>query len=320
MLDGLGIDEVQARLYHALVRLGDGDVDELVHHSTLTPEAVRAGLAALESAGLVTRRGDRVVAFRPELAIEAAVAEREAQLARARTAGQLLAQEYRADQPPRASGDVVEIIEGREAIVARHQQLQRQAQTEIITFESPPYLSDVTQLNDAEVSQLRRGISVRGVYASACLTYPGRVDSLRQEVAAGEQARVLPEVPLKMSVVDRKAALVPLTMDAEGFEHALVLGPCTLLDALVGLFDALWSRGVPLDKALAGDVVSEPSWPQVDRDVLMLLTSGATDDAIARQLQVSVRTVRRRIATLMTALDARTRFQAGVQAQRRGLL
>lgn len=123
MLDGLGIDEVQARLYHALVRLGDGDVDELVHHSTLTPEAVRAGLAALESAGLVTRRGDRVVAFRPELAIEAAVAEREAQLARARTAGQLLAQEYRADQPPRASGDVVEIIEGREAIVARHQQL-----------------------------------------------------------------------------------------------------------------------------------------------------------------------------------------------------
>lgn len=131
---------------------------------------------------------------------------------------------------------------------------------------------------------------------------------------------MLPEVPLKMSVVDRKAALVPLTMDAEGFEHALVLGPCTLLDALVGLFDALWSRGVPLDKALAGDVVSEPSWPQVDRDVLMLLTSGATDDAIARQLQVSVRTVRRRIATLMTALDARTRFQAGVQAQRRGLL
>jgi sugar-specific transcriptional regulator TrmB/DNA-binding CsgD family transcriptional regulator len=320
VLEGLGIDGVAARLYHALIRLGEGDQAELAQRSALTAAQVQAGLASLEAVGLVTQRDDRVIAFRPELAIEAAVAEREGRLARARTAGQLLANEYRADQPPRVSGDVVEIIEGREAIVARHQQLQRQAQAEIITFESPPYLSDVTQLNHAELSRLDRGISVRGVYASASLTYPGRVESLRHEVAAGEEARVLPEVPLKMSVVDRTAALVPLTMDPDGFEHAIVLGPCTLLDALVGLFDVLWTRAIPLDRALAGEVVAEPAWGQVDRDVLVLLTSGATDDAIARQLQVSVRTVRRRIALLLTTLDARTRFQAGVQAQRRGLI
>ncbi len=225
MLEGLGIDGVAARLYHALIRLGEGDQAELAQRSALTAAQVQAGLASLEAVGLVTQRDDRVIAFRPEQAIEAAVAEREGRLARARTAGQLLANEYRADQPPRVSGDVVEIIEGREAIVARHQQLQRQAQAEIITFESPPYLSDVTQLNHAELS---------------------RLDSLRHEVAAGEEARVLPEVPLKMSVVDRTAALVPLTMDPDGFEHAIVLGPCTLLDALVGLFDVLWTRAIPL--------------------------------------------------------------------------
>lgn len=319
MLEGLGLGEREGRVYHALVRRGEGEVEELAEATGLEPTQVREAATALRRAGLATDHDDRLIAFRPELAIEAAVAAQESALAHARTAGQLLAQEYRADQPPRAAANIVEIVEGREAILARHQQLQQQAQVEITTFEAPPYVSDVAQLNDAELRQLGRGVPVRGVYASACLTYPGRLQSLRHEVAAGEQARVLPEVPLKMAVVDRKAALVPLTADPDGFDHALVLGPCSLLDALVGLFEALWTRAIPLDQVLAG-ANSPDEVRDIDIDVLVLLAAGATDDAIARQLQLSVRTVRRRVARLMIALDARTRFQAGLQAHRRGLV
>ena len=45
-----------------------------------------------------------------------------------------------------------------------------------------------------------------------------------------------------------------------------------------------------------------------------------TDEAIGRQLGVSDRTVRRRVAALLDGLDARTRFQAGVQTKARGWL
>ena len=42
------------------------------------------------------------------------------------------------------------------------------------------------------------------------------------------------------------------------------------------------------------------------------------DEQIARALGMSVRTVRRRVADLMDELGADSRFQAGVEAVRRG--
>lgn len=57
-----------------------------------------------------------------------------------------------------------------------------------------------------------------------------------------------------------------------------------------------------------------------ERALLGLLASGLKDEAIARQLGVHVHTARRRITALLARLGAGTRFQAGVQAGRRGWL
>jgi DNA-binding NarL/FixJ family response regulator len=56
------------------------------------------------------------------------------------------------------------------------------------------------------------------------------------------------------------------------------------------------------------------------RLILELLMLGTKDESIARQLGISLRTVRRRVAGLMDELGATTRFQAGLEAARRGLL
>jgi DNA-binding NarL/FixJ family response regulator len=57
-----------------------------------------------------------------------------------------------------------------------------------------------------------------------------------------------------------------------------------------------------------------------DRTILALMAAGATDATIARQTGISQRTVERRVRALMDQLGAGTRFQAGVQAARRGLI
>ncbi|WP_206442911.1 LuxR C-terminal-related transcriptional regulator, partial [Candidatus Protofrankia californiensis] len=57
-----------------------------------------------------------------------------------------------------------------------------------------------------------------------------------------------------------------------------------------------------------------------ERLLLRLLSLGAKDEAAARHLGVSVRTVRRMIADLMRRMDARSRFQAGILAAERGWL
>lgn len=55
-----------------------------------------------------------------------------------------------------------------------------------------------------------------------------------------------------------------------------------------------------------------------DRSLITLLAGGLTDSAIARQLGWSTRTMRRRTGRLFEELSASNRFQAGVQAARRG--
>jgi DNA-binding NarL/FixJ family response regulator len=56
------------------------------------------------------------------------------------------------------------------------------------------------------------------------------------------------------------------------------------------------------------------------RLLLGQLARGAKDEQIARALGLSLRTVRRRIAEIMADLGADSRFQAGVEAVRRGWL
>ncbi len=50
-----------------------------------------------------------------------------------------------------------------------------------------------------------------------------------------------------------------------------------------------------------------------------MLAEGAKDEVIARRLGVSLRTCRRHIAEILETLQADSRFQAGVLAERAGL-
>lgn len=57
-----------------------------------------------------------------------------------------------------------------------------------------------------------------------------------------------------------------------------------------------------------------------DRKILLLLAECSDDAAVARQLVVSMRTARRRIARVMELLGTRNRFGAGVAAASLGLI
>jgi DNA-binding NarL/FixJ family response regulator len=57
-----------------------------------------------------------------------------------------------------------------------------------------------------------------------------------------------------------------------------------------------------------------------ERELLLPLAKGMTDEAAAKRLGVSLRTVRRQMAALMERLGASSRFEAGLKAAQRGWL
>lgn len=160
---------------------------------------------------------------------------------------------------------------------------------------------------------LRRGGVLRSVWASGFLHLPEVAEHARWLGARGATPRTAERVPATVVLVDRTVAVV-----TDDVPRADIVRPGPLLRAYSRLADRLWERGV--DVRAARLPVHEPDDRPRGEMVLQLLGDGLTDDAIARRIGVSVRTVRTEVASLMTNLDARSRFQAGLRAAQLGLL
>lgn len=311
-----GINDVEERLYRALVREPRASLSQLSAAIGRSAAVTRRVLDRLESLGLVSRQGTppRFIPAAPDRAIEALILRRQEELERCRVAAAALLGDYR--RAAQVTAHVVELIEGREASLQRYIQLLVTARHEVLMFDKPPYLGPAD--NPLEFDALQRGIAWRAIYAPEALAVPDRLAQLPQWQAAGEQARVCPNVPLKLVVVDRSVALLPLTAEADAAEQSAVLvHPSSLLTTLVMLFDMLWAQSLPL--SAIGGSGADPAGPDdADRMLLQLLTAGIKDQAIARHLGVSLRTVRRRLAQLAEHAGVGSRFQLGVAAAQRG--
>jgi len=92
-----------------------------------------------------------------------------------------------------------------------------------------------------------------------------------------------------------------------------------LLAALDALFENLWRQAFPLELSGTGFVETEADGPtELDRKLLALLIAGLTDQAAASQLDLSLRTVQRRLRHLMDLAGADSRLQLGWHAARNG--
>jgi DNA-binding NarL/FixJ family response regulator len=311
MLESVGVSAEDEAAYRALLALPGCCLNDLAHRLGRSPDDLLPAVDRLEERGLLTRTSDeppRLLPTRPDVAVDALVAVRRAELDRVRAEARELLSELRAQEQLRPDS-LVEVIVGQDAIAARFAQLLNQTKDQLLVLDRPPYASGVEKSDTTVRGLLSAGVSVRGIYSPDSLEVGG-VDEAYSAADAGESSRVHPQVPMKLAIFDSTAALLPLSVD-QLVDSALVVHPCALLDALIEMFRLLWDQAAPMAPA-----VRDP----LDARLMTLLAAGFKDDAIARQLALSSRTVGRRVAELMETLGARTRFQAGIHAQRRQLL
>ncbi|HEY3507432.1 MAG TPA: helix-turn-helix transcriptional regulator [Actinocatenispora sp.] len=309
MFEALGLSAAAEALYLELLDRPGTAPGELVTAGRDT-EQVAGAVAELREAGLLLP-DSRCTAVAPDLAVELLARRQEERLRRARAAVEPMLARYRRAA---AFADPVEVVTGAEQVSLRYEQLVRCARKEILGFDKPPYVRPVRDLA-MELATLGQRVRFRAVYARAALTGPGRLSDVDTLTSAGEQARVMPDLPFKLLIVDRRWAMVPVS-DGTEVERAMVVRPCSLFEALLATFDSYWDRAVPLGEAdSAGGELSD-----TERQLLSLLATGLTDERIAAHLGLGLRTVQRRVRGLMDRIGAGNRFQAGLQAARGRLL
>jgi sugar-specific transcriptional regulator TrmB len=317
-LHALGITTLEQKVYEALLANPGAFLTEVARHARNTKSTTARTLKALEIKGLANRlpeRTPRYYATPPDVAIDLLFTKRQDELQRARA----LAQRWQGRQRPAPDNEQpIEIVSGRDAIMHRFQHMHRSSRSEIVCFERPPYVVSATyHYADVQKDAMARGVGLRTIIDPSVLDIPGKLESLKRNIAHGEHIRVLPRMPLKMLIADRRLALVPLSLE-QARDIALVLRTSLLLDALCELFETLWERATPFGTAAVSVRTPERARRLVDGDTLVsLLAAGMNDKSIAQELGISARTLERRILELLKALDAKTRFQAGWQSAHR---
>jgi hypothetical protein len=310
MLQPLGISAEAEALYVVLGSVSSASVPDLARMTATDPERVRADLEELRSLGLATASSNALWHTLPLLdVVNQLKAQRLSEIEMATAAAESLESHLLAAGSHQ--DEDIKILVGREAIVAAHRELLNSARKEICGFDKPPYVEDRGDTTPESLSEIApewqamdRGVSNRAVY------HPGfdadRLAELALFAEHGEKSRTAP-VPMKLIIVDAHTALIPsMRSYAPGHElrASLVKHP-QLVEALQWLFEAVWETAVPI-------VTSFFSENDPRRQMLIsLLMAGSTDNAIATQLGLNVRSVRRWISELMEELGVTTRLQLG---------
>ncbi|MCN9243740.1 hypothetical protein NGF19_23640 [Streptomyces sp. RY43-2] len=333
-LKAVGVPRFDERVYRTLLGHRDATPAELGRELGLPADRVDRALTRLRLQGLVSRlsgRRRRYTAIEPDAAVEALVRHRTTQLEAVRTTAVELSSLFHSVQRGDGRGGAVELLEGPQSLGRWFVRLQHQVHEEMLVLDRPPYV--LAQSNPVEPASLAGGVRWRGIYTPEALEVPGAMEEVERLAGFGEESRVLPNLPMKLAIADRQMALLPLSLDLDT-SRALLVRESTLLNALIDLFECYWERALPLipggqpatggphtaDGPDADDPAAADGPDEADRVLVALLASGMTDAAIARRLGLSTRTMRRRTRRLFDELSASNRFQAGIQAARRGWL
>ncbi len=322
MLGVIGLDETHESAYRALVSVGAADVPDLARRLTLGEHDTERALRRLERHGLAARspaRPGRWVAAPPGVALGALLTQRRHELEKAELAAALLAEEYRAAAAESAVHDLVEVVSGAAAVAQRFLQIQLGAREEVCTFVTGSPVTVTGPGDDTEEQAGGRGVRHRVVLERAVLDRPHGVTELSAALSREEQVRVAGRVPTRLVIADRSLALVPLASSTTAEPAALVVHASGLLELLYALFESVWRDALPLRLGASGVAEEAPDGPDdTDLEVLSLLLAGLTDASVAKQLDLGLRTVQRRVKRLMELTGVTTRLQLGWHAYERG--
>lgn len=329
MFGRLELDDVTASVYRSKLAHPRDGVLELAERLGLTPDDVRRSLALLSEMALLRGgEGDpgQGRAIDPQLALQLLQARQQAELAAqqqrmeaTRAAVVDLLAEIADSAPQESTKSGIRYLEGIDAIRDQIELLSAETCSEVLSFAPDSQMSQasIEAARPLNLRNVEQGIVMRTIYLDSI-----RHDNNAREYATwlesiGGHIRTSPVLPNRLTIVDRRSALVAVDATNTAAAAALVTSP-GLISLLVTLFEHIWEASTPLGPTAA------PCEPEIltrqQAAILQLMAEGRTDESIAHSLGVSTRTVGRAITGLLAHLGARSRFQAGMRAVQHGYL
>ncbi|WP_406278231.1 LuxR C-terminal-related transcriptional regulator [Embleya sp. NBC_00896] len=313
------MDSVAQGVYLTMVAQPHADVQKLAEQLEESDTAISRALEQLSRLSLVAPGGGATgwMPIEPEVGLAAMLARQQADLARHQLqvedsrleVAQLLATHGR-----RTQGQVpgVEWLSGEAAVWERVAELADGCREEALSLGPTERLTEtvIEAGRPVDESVLRHGARSRSILLESARNDNAAMPYLRWKMDSVGGVRTLPSLPVWMILIDRRHVVIPVS-SFRSVMGGLVCTAESIINAFVALFAKLWKEALPLTGArprTAGNLSLQ------EQHILRLWAQGLTDASAARQMDVSLRTVRRLSEKLTDRFGAHSRFQLGAMA------
>jgi DNA-binding CsgD family transcriptional regulator len=328
MLEAFGVNPSAEQIYLEMLKRPCAGTAALAGSLAWSEQKVQAALDELARLSLLRQSSENPHVLRPvspQVGLQRLMAHQQAELLKTqhrieegRAAIETLVAEYA--QGPDYADSRTHMVElaGLDAVREGLERLAYETRFQVLAF-----APDGAQTADALTASrplnqrlLEQGVEMCTIYLTSARNDPPTTAHAQWLVSLGARVRTVPVLPVRMLVVDRSRAVVPLDPTRTSAGACILHGHGTLA-ALCALFDQQWEQAQPW-----GEPPPRPAATLTDQEraLLQLLLQGKTDAQAARRLGLSTRTVGRMTAELMARLGAHSRFQAGALAAAQGWL
>jgi hypothetical protein len=302
-------DPTALRVLSTIYRARPTTRHELVAFEAMPREGLDEILQTLEQHGLIALTGDRIQPLQPDrvlasLSADVLTREREelAELADVTARMSALTRDWELGVSGDSASSWAEIVHGHEAqwhAWGRYASTHPPAQP-INLYPDLSVLKAVIlpTLSDEELAVVSRG--TRAVFPASVLSNDADRVFLDRLAGAGTQVRLVEAVPSWLYADRGILCALPLVWAEHPPTSIVIIQQPSIVEAVWRLAESVWTSGATYPSANEG-------WTPI----LQLLARGMSDAAIADTLELSLRTVQRRVTEAMEHYRVRSRFELG---------
>jgi len=254
-LTRLGLTSYEAKAYVALTGRDSFTAAQAARLSGVPRQRIYDVLGSLVEKGMASARPGTVVKYAatdPTLAIERLLASRREEFTELEYSAAAIIQDltvaYEAGQQHTDPLEYIEVLRDQRAINARFTEIQAGIKREILVFTKPPYAKPPQE--NLEGLDVVRTHTARSIYEYSIFDDPDIADGVRRFIDAGEQARVVPHLPLKLVIIDEAVVMFGMQDPvATGDLTMMVVEHPSLATLLKMAFNGYWEQGLRFDEA-----------------------------------------------------------------------
>ncbi|QNP72665.1 response regulator transcription factor [Streptomyces roseirectus] len=225
-------------------------------------------------------------------------------------------------------------------VCERAEELSLHARREVLTMQPDRLLTPqaILATRRVGVACLRRGVTVKALIHRRALEDEATATLFTDLIRHGAQVRLLDGEFKRVLIADRATALVrsserdtpqnntpsstppstaPTSPNTPAPPSPVLVEQGALVGTLLSFFERCWSQALDAAPLLLSE---HDPLDALHLKVLQAMARADKDEVGARELGISVRTYRGRVAELLRHLQAATRFQAALRAKELGLI